>query len=93
MHTIKPLDTDALVAAARETGGILSIEEHTVDGGLGGAIAETLLEAGAPPRTFHRVGLRAGFSSVVGSQDYLRGVYGLDEPSIMAAARRLVRAT
>lgn len=89
MHTIKPLDHEALYAAARETGGILSVEEHTVDGGLGGAIAETLLEAGIIPRSFYRVGLRAGFSSIVGSQEYLRAAYGLDAPAIMAAARRL----
>jgi hypothetical protein len=46
VHTIKPLDTDTLAAAASETGGIISIEEHAVDGGLGGAIAESLMEAG-----------------------------------------------
>jgi transketolase len=89
MHTVKPLDEQALFAAARETGGILSVEEHTVEGGLGSAIAETLLEAGIIPRAFHRVGLRAGFSSVVGSQEHLRSVYELDEPAIAAAARRL----
>jgi transketolase len=89
MHTVKPLDADALFAAARETGGILSVEEHTVDGGLGSAIAETLLEAGVLPRAFHRQGLRAGFSSVVGSQEHLRSIYELDEPAIAAAARRL----
>src|ERR1017187_1325869 len=41
VHTVKPLDAGALFAAALETGGIVSIEEHTVEGGLGGAIAET----------------------------------------------------
>ncbi|MEO8563644.1 MAG: transketolase C-terminal domain-containing protein [bacterium] len=92
MHTIKPLDVDALIAAARETGGIISVEEHTVHGGLGGAIAESLLEAGVVPRAFYRIGLRAGFSSIVGSQDYLRTVYELDAPAICAAARRMVGA-
>lgn len=90
MHTVKPLDTQALFDAARETGGILSVEEHTVDGGLGSAIAETLLEASVLPRRFHRVGLRAGFSSVVGSQDHLRSVYGLDESAILGEVRRLI---
>lgn len=90
MHTITPLDTNALLDAARETGGIVTIEEHTVHGGLGGAVAETLLEAGVIPRFFHRIGLRAGFSSVVGSQEYLRSVYGLDEPAITREVRRLV---
>ena len=82
VHTIKPLDTDTLVAAASETGGIVSIEEHNADGGLGGAIAEALLAAGAAPGFFVRMGLRDTFSSVVGSQQYLRQVYSLDAVAI-----------
>jgi transketolase len=74
MHTIKPIDVEALFEAARETGGILSVEEHTIHGGLGGAIAETLMEAGVIPRAFFRVGLRDGFSVAVGSQEYLRRI-------------------
>ena len=83
VHTIKPLDTDTLVTAASETGGIISIEEHAVDGGLGGAIAESLMEAGAFPGFFVRMGLHNTFSSVVGSQQYLRKVYSLDAASIV----------
>jgi len=86
VHTIKPLDVKTLSAAARDTGGIVTIEEHTVSGGLGGAVAEALLEAGAPPRFFFRMGLRDTFSSVVGSQQYLRKVYSLDAPSIARVA-------
>ncbi len=82
VHTIKPLDTATLEAAASETGGIVSIEEHAVDGGLGGAIAEALMEAGAFPGFFVRMGLRNRFSSVVGSQQYLRGIYSLDASAI-----------
>jgi transketolase len=85
VHTVKPLDADSLAAAAIETGGIVSIEEHTVEGGLGGAIAETLMEIGAFPRFFVRMGLRNTFSSVIGSQQYLRKVYSLDVPSIVRA--------
>jgi transketolase len=83
VHTIKPIDTETLVAAASQTGGIISIEEHNVDGGLGGAIAEALMEAGAFPGFFARMGLRDTFSSVIGSQQYLRSVYSLDAPSII----------
>jgi transketolase len=85
VHTIKPIDADTLAAAAYETGGIVSIEEHGVDGGLGGAIAEALMEAGAFPSFFVRMGLRNTFSSVVGSQQYLRKVYGLDAAAIVHA--------
>ena len=87
VHTVKPLDREALVRAAQETGGILTIEEHTVEGGLGGAVAEILLEAAAPPRWFFRIGLRDQFSSIVGSQDYLRSRYGLDQSAIIARVR------
>ena len=82
VHTVKPLDAATLIAAAAETGGIISIEEHAVDGGLGGAIAEVLLEAGAFPRFFLRMGLRNCFSSIVGSQMYLRQVYRLNAAAI-----------
>jgi transketolase len=87
VHSIKPLDIDTLAFAASETGGIVSIEEHNVDGGLGGAIAESLMEAGVFPRFFVRIGLRNTFSSVVGSQMYLRTVYSLDAASIICAVR------
>ncbi len=85
VHTIKPLDTQTLIAAARETTGIVTIEEHQVEGGMGGAVAEALLEAGAIPSFFVRMGLRNCFSSAVGSQQYLRKVYGLDAASIAKA--------
>lgn len=92
VHTLQPLDHASLERAARETGGILTIEEHSVTGGLGGAVAEALLESGRPPRRFLRLGLRAGFSSRVGSQAYLRRAYGLDAEAIVAAARQLLAA-
>ena len=82
VHTVKPLDSETLAAAARQTGGVVTIEEHALDGGLGGAVAEALLDAGAHPGFFLRFGLRSCFSSVVGSQMYLRKVYALDADSI-----------
>lgn len=85
VHTIKPLDGLSLSLAAMETGGIVTVEEHMVEGGLGGAVAEWLLEAGATPGFFVRLGLQSCFSSIVGSQKYLRKVYGLDADSIAAA--------
>jgi len=91
VHTAKPLDVAALQAAARDTGGILSLEEHTVNGGLGGAIAESLLELGTIPRGFARMGLRGGFASAVGSQEYLRKQYGLDAAAVVAQALKMTR--
>ena len=90
MHTVKPLDREAILAACRETGGIVTIEEHTIDGGLGGAVAEVCLDAGVFPQTFRRIGLRAGFSSIVGDQEFLRSQYGMDARAIIAAVRTLL---
>lgn len=86
MHTVKPLDLYAIRLAAQETGGILTLEEHTIEGGLGGAVAEACLENSWIPRFFRRIGLQSKFSSVVGDQDYLRRIYGLDAEAIVDAA-------
>lgn len=91
VHTLKPLDCQAFVLAAQETAGIVTIEEHTVDGGLGGAVAEALLERGAMPGFFHRIGLRQGFSSIVGSQAYLRARYSIDRHAVVAKVQELLQ--
>ncbi|WP_425398235.1 transketolase family protein [Aeoliella sp.] len=88
MHTIKPLDSDAIVAAAEETGAVITLEEHSVLGGLGGAVAEVLCEAGVPSVAFKRIGLPSQYITEVGDQDYLRGVHGLDADSVAATTLR-----
>lgn len=85
LNALKPFDDEAILSAARETGGIVSVEEHTILGGLGSAIAESCLESGAPPRAFRRLGLRDLYPSVVGDQAYLRREYGLCRKAIVAA--------
>lgn len=82
IHTLKPLDKDTIIQAARDTSRIVTVEEHTIHGGLGGAVAETLMDNGVCLKGFLRIGLEAGFSSIVGSQKYLRKCYGLDAESI-----------
>jgi len=82
MHTLRPLDADAILAAAGETGGIVTIEENTVQGGLGGAVAEVCLEADCRPRVFKRLGIGDQYTSTVGDQAYLRAEAGIDQPSI-----------
>lgn len=83
MHTVHPLDRDPILAAARNTGGIVTVEEHTLLGGLGGAVAECCLDASAAPRVFKRIGVKPGAPSLVGSQNYLRAQHGMDAPSIV----------
>ncbi|MBA3341128.1 MAG: transketolase [Gemmatimonadaceae bacterium] len=92
IHTIKPFDTESILSACRETGGIVTVEEHTIHGGLGSLVAETCLDEGVKPALFRRIGLRAGFSSVVGSQEHLRREYGMDAVAIAKAVAELLSA-
>jgi transketolase len=92
VHTIKPIDQQAILSAAQDTGGIITVEEHTVDGGLGGAVAEICLEKGKVPKLFYRIGLRVGFSSIVGSQDYLRQKYNMDALAIVDKVCTLLKS-
>ena len=88
VHTLKPLEAGPLLAAARETGALVTIEEHNVVGGLAAAVAETLLAGGVAPRGWASVGLADCYPTIVGDQDYLRAAYGMDAPAIVAAAHR-----
>lgn len=85
MHTIKPLDEAAILAAAKETGGVVTVEEHSRIGGLKGAVAETLLSHGARVGFFKSVALDDAFPTIVGDQSYLRRQYGMDAAAIEAA--------
>jgi transketolase len=91
MHTLKPLDTDAVLSAARETGGIFTLEEHSIIGGLGSAVAETLAESAEREVGFKRFALPSAFACKSGTQEYLRAQFGLGVESltdaIYAAAR------
>jgi len=87
--TIKPLDEEAIVAAAKETGFVVTAEEHTIIGGLGGAIAETLGDRYPVP--VKRLGLADTFGES-GPNDELLEKYGISVEKTAAAIRALVRA-
>jgi transketolase len=86
MHTIKPLDSDALVKAARETGAIVVAEEHLVDGGLGVRVAQALARIYPVPMEF--VGLTGYAES--GTPDELLDKYGMRAANIAAAVERVL---
>lgn len=90
VHSVKPLDEEPILAAARETGGIVTIEEHNVVGGLGGAVAEICLSGGSAPRAFQRVGLADEYPTVVGDQDFLRTAYRMDADAIVQASLKVI---
>ena len=82
MHTLKPIDEQAILAAVRDTDCILTVEEHSRIGGLGGAVAEVLCEKARSPFLFRQRALPSEFAKHVGSQEYLREIYGLTAESI-----------
>jgi len=92
MHTIKPIDTELIIAACKSTQILITLEEHTIIGGLGGAVAEIIAENSINHLTFKRMGLNKGFSSIVGSQKYLRKRYKIDSLSIANTIKGLVKA-
>lgn len=85
--TIKPLDEAAIVAAAQKTGRVVATEDHTIIGGLGGAIAETLAEHAPTPMA--RVGIRDTFGESAPNDELLEK-YGLTPAHVAQAARRLL---
>jgi transketolase len=89
VHTLKPLHTLAIISAARETGAIVTAEEHSIIGGLGGAVLETLAEAHPVPVV--RVGIRDRFAET-GPYLALLERMGLGVTNIVAAARRALEA-
>jgi transketolase len=82
MHTLKPLDLTEIQAAVRSTGALFTLEEHSVTGALGTAVAEVLAEADWPRIPFKRLGLPAAFSAQIGGQQYLLGQHGLTGPAV-----------
>jgi transketolase len=90
MHTVKPLDRETILACAAETRAVFTVEEHSVIGGLGGAVAELLMEADCGPVNFRRIGLADQFSTLVGDQEFLRQQYGLDPEGIARQVRSLL---
>ncbi|MBO8129094.1 MAG: transketolase family protein [Peptococcaceae bacterium] len=88
MHTVKPLDVDAVVVAARETGALVTAEEHSIIGGLGGAVAETVAEHYPVP--VKRVGIEDTFGES-GRPPELLQKYGLTAAHLVAAVKEVVR--
>lgn len=84
MHTVKPLNAKAVLDAAQRSELIITVEEHSIIGGLGSAVAEILAESGATCRQL-RLGVEDRFPSV-GSYDYVLAQVGLDSTSIAEKA-------
>jgi len=88
IHTIKPLDEKAIIKTAQETGAVISVEEHSIFGGLGGAIAEVLAEHYPVPMKI--IGIRDLFGES-GEYDELLEKFGLTAMNIVTSAREILR--
>lgn len=84
LHTIKPLDVPALVAAAAETAGVVTVEDHSVFGGLGGAVAEALAEH--HPTRVRRVGIADVFCQRPGTHAEQLAAAGVSPAHVVSAA-------
>ena len=87
IHTIKPLDEELVIAAAKETGKVVTVEEHSVIGGLGSAVAEVLCEKA--PTKMLKIGVNDTFGES-GSAVALIKKYGLDAESIYKKVKEFV---
>jgi transketolase len=91
VHTLKPLDADTLVRSARKTGLVLTTEQHQINGGLGGAVAEVLAEN--YPAHMKIMGVNDTFSETAREQDELMVHHGLTADHIVEAAQKLIEKT
>lgn len=87
IHTIKPLDEEILMKAAEETGRIITVEEHGIYGGLGGAVAELLAKTRPTPLKIMGI---PDEPAVIGSQQEIFAYYGLNAQGIVAACYDLM---
>jgi len=90
MHTIKPLDKNIILEAAGQTKAIITVEEHSIIGGLGSSVAEVLAENMAAT-IFKRIALEDSFESIAGSQEYLRNINNLSSDSIKKTALLILK--
>ncbi|KZM51841.1 transketolase family protein [Labrenzia sp. OB1] len=88
MATVRPIDRDAVLAAANETGAILTCEEHTVYGGLGSAVAEAVVETRPVPMKLLGV---PGIFAPTGSANFLLDEFGMSPAGIAESARELMK--
>lgn len=88
MHTIKPLDDDAVVIAARECGAMVTAEEHLLDGGLGSQVARSVARSHPVPMEF--VGIQNTYAES-GTPEQLMEKYGLTAPHMVKAVRAVLK--
>jgi len=89
MHTIKPIDREAIEKAVMETRRIITVEDHTVIGGLGSAVAEVVVESGKGC-AFKKLGIQDKFAPI-GLHEDIMSILGIDSNGIIEAVREVMK--
>lgn len=90
MHTIKPIDREAILKAVMDTRRIITVEDHTVMGGLGSAVAEVVVESGKGC-AFKKLGLQDEFAPI-GLHEDIMSILGIDSNGIIEAVREVMKS-
>lgn len=90
MYSIKPLDTDLVYKAVKETGNIVVLEDHLMDGGLASTIADAFADGGVYPKNFKRLGIPQVYAGF-GSGEEQRTKYGYDQAAMVAAVKKMLK--
>lgn len=88
--TVKPIDRKTIEECAKQYDLIVTVEEHNIIGGFGGAVSEVLAEMGGTRAKLLKIGLDDKYSSIVGSQKYLRDIYGMSARKIVEKVREKI---
>ena len=89
MYSIKPIDKDLIYKAVRETGHILVLEDHLMEGGLASSIADVFADSGVYPKCFKRLGIPQVYAGF-GSGEELHAKYGYDQAGAVAAVKNML---
>jgi transketolase len=84
--TIKPIDKEVILECSKKFDIIVTVEEHNIVGGFGSAVAEVMAEKPSRAKLI-KIGLNDTYSSIVGSQDYLRAYYGMKAKNIISKVK------
>jgi len=87
VHTIKPIDEETIVRSAKKTGRVITLEDHQINGGLGGVIAEVLSEKW--PTKMIRMGMKDSFGES-GEPGELLAKYGLEKQGVIKTIRKII---
>ncbi len=92
MHTIKPIDSEAILRVGKVTGAVVTLEEAQITGGLGSAVAEVIAEKASSPIRLRRIGFEDTLVDIIGDYKDILGRYGLMPEDIAKNVEKFVKS-